>query len=102
MEPPKSLTRARSQSLLPKLIKKGRKNVLVWPKMTQEEADYILFLDTMFTFSEVASAVLGVANHTHGMQLVSGAEKIGSSGTPQVRSLKDLITPEPEEDTSED
>lgn len=56
---------------------------LIWSRdCTREEAAYILHLDSLYTFSEVSSYLLGVHNPGMGMQLVKTAEQKLPNGIP--------------------
>lgn len=73
---PTSLTYQRVLKLLPKMRKRGRNWKVVWSKdISVQEAEYILWLDNLYTPGEVASFLLGRICSMDGLNLVSLAEK---------------------------
>lgn len=62
----------RLQAILPKL---KRRKLVPGKKLSEEEARYILHLDQIYTWVDLAAVITGKGNSVIGMQLVAAAER---------------------------
>lgn len=97
MKHPTSLTCTRARSLLPKRTKRG----FEWPSITEDEALFIKHLDESYTWSEVASYLLGVSDYALGSLLVTAAERKVGDRVPKpklVVNLEKIVRAEDEDE----
>lgn len=84
----------RLKEILPKL---KRRKLVPGKRMSEEEARYILHLDDLYTWTDLAAIVTGRGNPVVGMQLVSAAERRFGRNLEKIRQELNKPKPKSEE-----